>query len=52
MLTKALWIAEQLDKNSDDVYDVLLGNITKPSEFVSDVESLSRDYDDEILRNE
>ncbi len=44
-LKKAAWIAEQLDKNQDDVYDVLLGNITSPYEFYSDVDTLSREYD-------
>jgi hypothetical protein len=44
-LKKAKWIAEQLDANQDDVYDVLLGNITAPYEFYNSVESLEREYD-------
>ena len=45
---KAAWIAEQLGENQDDVYDVLLGNITNPYELYSSVETLSREYDNLI----
>ena len=49
---KAAWIASELDENLDDIYDVLLGNITTPSSFVSSVEACSASYDDEILAHE
>ncbi len=43
-IQKARWIAEQLDANQDDVYDVLLGNITTPYDFYNSVLSLEREY--------
>ena len=52
---KALWIAKQLDENVDDVYDVLLGNITAPYELYSSVMSLNREYDgmvDKVMNKE
>lgn len=41
---QALWIAEELGECPEDVYDVLLGNITEPRDFVNNVERLSQDY--------
>ena len=48
--TKARWIAKQLDENVDDVYDVLLGNITTPWSLYQGVESMSREYDAIVAR--
>jgi hypothetical protein len=45
LLRKANWIASELNENADDVYDVLLGNITSPWEFYNSVETLSNQYD-------
>ena len=44
---KARWIAKQLegDYSVDDVYDVILGNLTRPWEFYSEVNTLAREYD-------
>lgn len=42
---KALWIAEELGEDPEDVYDVILGNITEPRDLVSNVEHLSQAYD-------
>jgi len=44
---KANWIAAQMPKGTDpeDVLDVLLGNITNPSEFVAQVQMLADEYD-------
>lgn len=47
---KASWIAEQLGENIDDVYDVLLGNLTRPWELYQGVESMSREYDEVYSR--
>lgn len=47
------WIAKRMegfDANPDDVYDVLLGNITTPADFVSEVEYWARQYDDDFRR--
>ena len=46
---KANWIAAHMLKGTDpdDVLDVLLGNITNPSEFVAEVETYSREYDED-----
>lgn len=40
----ALWIADELGEDPEEVYDVLLGNITEPRDLVSNVERLSQDY--------
>lgn len=42
---KALFIAEELGEDAEDVYDVLLGNVTEPREFVDAVELQSQNYD-------
>jgi hypothetical protein len=47
---KAIWIAEELGANPEDVYDVILGNITEPRDLVNNVESLSYTYDNQKLR--
>ena len=41
---EAEWIAEELGESQEDIYDVLLGNITEPRDFVADVERLSQEY--------
>jgi hypothetical protein len=50
MNKKALWIAEQLDCLDEDVYDVLLGNITQPTDFVSEVFTYANAYDMEMKK--
>jgi len=47
---KALWIAEELGEDLDDCYDVLLGNIKGPTEFVASVMACLQEYD-EIVEN-
>jgi hypothetical protein len=42
---KAQWIAEELEADVEEVYDILLGNITEPQDLVTDVNSLSQNYD-------
>lgn len=42
---KALWIAEQMNDDADNVYDVLLGNIKKPTSFVDEVNQYLYEYD-------
>lgn len=42
---KALWIAEQMNDDADNVYDVLLGNIKKPTSFVDEVTQYLYEYD-------
>jgi hypothetical protein len=43
--SKASWIASQLDGyTADDIYDVLLGNITSPRDLVNAVEQLLQEY--------
>ena len=44
---KALWSAEELGEDPEEVYDVLLGNITEPRDLVVNVESLSHTYDNQ-----
>jgi hypothetical protein len=49
-MRKAQWILDRLefddfDFTPDDIFDVLLGNITKPKIFVDDVLRLSENYD-------
>ena len=50
---KALWIAEDMgvDVDADDVYDVLLGNIKGPSEFVAGINSRLDEYDMIVEKN-
>lgn len=42
---KALWIAQEMNENVDDVYDVLLGNLTRPWELYAGVETMAIEYD-------
>ena len=42
---KALWIAEQINDDADNVYDILLGNIKKPTSFVDEVNQYLYEYD-------
>lgn len=51
--TKAEWVFKRLSEQAfnvttDDVYDVLIGNITKPQQFVTEVLSLGSDYEQEL----
>ena len=47
----ALWIGEQMpDESVDDIYDVLLGNIRGPSQFVASVEAYHAEYNEEMER--
>jgi hypothetical protein len=50
---KALWIADQmgLDTDPEDCYDVLLGNIKSPTEFVAQVNLYLEDYDQQVEKN-
>lgn len=50
---QAEWIALQMPykTNPDDVYDVLLGNITQPVDFVTDVMCLANEYEIELRNN-
>ena len=43
---KAKWVSEQIDEDFEDVYDVLMGNITMPSQFVAQVEATAQEYDE------
>lgn len=43
---KAKWVAKQIDEDFDYVYDVLMGNITGPSQFVAQVEATAQEYDE------
>lgn len=42
---KALWIAEQMNDDADNVYDVLLYTIKKPQDFVDEVNRYLYEYD-------
>jgi hypothetical protein len=55
-MLQANWIAKRLDEtyqpiDVDDVYDVLLGTITTPKDFVSDVQQLAQEYEEDFRRN-
>lgn len=51
----AEWIYYQLPEiykeTADDVYDVLLGNITSPADFVSEVKYLAVEYETDFRRH-
>jgi len=51
----AEWIHKQLGdeyrESADDVYDVLLGNITSPRDFVEDVKYYAVDYEADFRRH-
>lgn len=48
---KALWIGEQLNKDPDDCYDVLLGTIKKPEDFVNEVFSYLAEYNNDFEKH-
>jgi hypothetical protein len=48
---KAMWIAEQLNEDVEDVYDVLLFNIKKPESLVTSVFDLLLEYNTEVEKN-
>lgn len=54
-IKQAEWIHGQLGgaykESADDVYDVLLGNITSPTDFVSEVEYLAREYEEDLRKH-
>ena len=54
-MRQAEWIYAQLGdlykETADDVYDVLLGNITSPEDFVSEVKYWAVEYDADLRRN-
>ena len=41
---EALYIAEELGEDPEEVYDMILGNLTEPRDLFSNVERLSQDY--------
>lgn len=42
---KALFIADELGADPEEVYDILLGNLTEPGDLVADVMSYEQNYD-------
>lgn len=54
-MKQAEWIHGQLGgmykETADDVYDVLLGNITQPVDFVEEVKYLAVEYDEEMRKH-
>jgi hypothetical protein len=55
-MLQAAWIAKRVDEefqpvDVDDVYDVLLGNITEPKSFVFEVTDLALEYEEDFRRN-
>lgn len=54
-MLQAEWIAKNMasivgEYTADDVFDVLTGQITRPADFVSEVEYLAREYEDLFRR--
>jgi len=51
----AEWVHKNLPgdykETADDVYDVLLGTITSPADFVSEVKYLAAEYEDDFRRH-
>ncbi len=51
----AEWIHKQLTnefrETADDVYDALLGNITSPADFVSEVKYYALEYEEDQRRH-
>jgi RNAse (barnase) inhibitor barstar len=47
-MKQAEWIAKRISESADDVYDVLLGNITLPVDFVFEVMQYSMKYNKEL----
>jgi len=54
-MKQAEWIHGQLagmfKETADDVYDVLLGNITQPTDFVEEVKYLALEYADDMRKH-
>ena len=54
-MRQAEWIHKQLGEDyketADDVYDVLLGNITNPIDFVQEVKYWAVEYEADFRRN-
>jgi hypothetical protein len=52
---QAEWIHGQLAnmfrETADDVYDVLLGNISSPADFVQEVKYLALEYEEDMRRH-
>lgn len=48
---KAMWIAEQINEDTEDVYDVLIGVIRKPKEFVDAVFDGLAEYNNILKKN-
>lgn len=51
----AFWVHAQITEagySADDVYDVLLGNITVPTDFVNEVKSLAIAYEEDKGRHD
>ena len=46
----ALWISSELNNevSADDIFDVLLGNITSPLSLIDDVKILALEYEDKL----
>jgi len=44
-------LATEFRETADDVYDVLLGTITSPADFVSEVQYLALDYEADFRRH-
>lgn len=54
-MRQAMWVRAQLNDSmftTDDVYDVLLGNITSPHSIVSEIETLALDYTERLRKFE
>ena len=52
-ISMATWIQKQLGYESvDNIYDVLLGNISSPAEFVSDVRGYAIAYEEDKRRHD
>jgi len=50
MLEKYTWIAEKTGVDADDVMDIVLGTITRPTGVVDDVLGWAMEYD--LLKSE
>ncbi len=49
----AMWVHGQLGYSTvDDVYDVLLGNITLPTDLVNEVKTLAIEYEEDVRRHD
>ncbi len=55
-MKQAEWIHKQLGEafkgtTADDIYDIILGNITQPADLVSEVTHLALEYEDDFRRH-